>query len=513
MSSRTRNSMLNTVFGIGSHLFILLFTFFSRKIFIDVLGPTYLGLNTTFSNIVLMLSLTELGLGSSMVYFLYKPLAENDHKMVRIYQAFFRNIYNYIGIAITAIGFVLSFGLLFFVKSDLPTQEVQFFFILYLLATTVTYFLSYKKNLLLADQQNRVISVAHTIAKIAFEIAQITIILVTQSYVLYLLLFIVFNFTENLLISFYVDRKYPHLKQKEIEKLSSEQKKEVMIKVRDLFVQNISGFVVSSTDTLLISAFIDVAAVGLYGNYLVIINVLKTMFSQIFSSFTTSFGNLHASADVERCYGIYRKGQFLAFWFLSFTSIAFFILIQDFIFLWLYDGAVLATAIPFLIVLSYYVYGISVPSISIQNALGLYNADRNLMIVQAVINFILSIIFVNTIGVAGVILGTVLSTACIPMISKPYIIHNQVFGRSPKRYYKELFYGLLLTIIVGAGVYYLSSMISTGILFVDLIGKAIFTTASVNVLYVCIFYQTEEFQYYFTIVKNMLSKVLKKGSV
>lgn len=510
MESRKRNSMLNTVFGIGSQLIILLFTIVSRKIFTDLLGADYLGLNSLFANIVLMLSLTELGLGSSMVYFLYKPLAEKNDKMVRIYQNYFRNIYNWIGVILTLVGIIISF-FIGFISTDIPFRELQIYFILYMLGTTVTYFLSYKKNLLLADQKNRIISVAHTIAKIAFEIAQIILLLQTGSYFLYLLLFITFNFSENLLVSLYVDRKYPHLKGKERETLTRDQKIDVRSKVRDLFVQNISGFFISSTDNLLISTFVSTAATGMYANYIIIINVLKTMFSQIFSSFTTSFGNLHATSDLEHGYHIYKNAQFLAFWFLSFTSITFFVCIQDFMSVWMGSEYVLSLSIPFLICASYYVYGISVPSLSVQNALGLYNADKNIMVIQAVINFILSVVLVNVIGIGGVVLGTVVSTMCLPMISKPYIIHNQVFGRSPKAYYLELIKGFVLTLVVGVGLYVATRYISTPYMLLTVVIEALVCVVVINGLYIALFYRSEEFKYYYRLVEPMVKKVLRRG--
>lgn len=73
---KSQKSAINITVGILAQIIIVLLGFVTRKVFIDYLGNDANGLNNYFTNIVAMLSLVELGLGNSLLFSLYKPLAE-----------------------------------------------------------------------------------------------------------------------------------------------------------------------------------------------------------------------------------------------------------------------------------------------------------------------------------------------------------------------------------------------------------------------------------------------------
>ena len=70
---RTKNSLKNMYIGIFTQIIITLLGFISRKVLFDSLGESYLGVNGVLTNILSMLSLVEGGIGTSIVYNLYKP--------------------------------------------------------------------------------------------------------------------------------------------------------------------------------------------------------------------------------------------------------------------------------------------------------------------------------------------------------------------------------------------------------------------------------------------------------
>ena len=61
---------------------VLVIGFIAQRAFVDTLGLEYLGINGLFTNIITMLGIMELGLGSAIVYHLYRPLA--DHNVERV---------------------------------------------------------------------------------------------------------------------------------------------------------------------------------------------------------------------------------------------------------------------------------------------------------------------------------------------------------------------------------------------------------------------------------------------
>lgn len=71
------------------------------------LAADYLGINGLFSNILTMLSLAELGIGTAIVYALYKPLATDDRPQIASLVQFYGRCYRVIGIVVGIVGFCL----------------------------------------------------------------------------------------------------------------------------------------------------------------------------------------------------------------------------------------------------------------------------------------------------------------------------------------------------------------------------------------------------------------------
>ena len=75
---RVRQAGKNIFFGYISNFIILAMGLLQRDVFIRTLGRTLLGVNSLYTDILSMLSLAELGIGSALNYSLYKPVASGD---------------------------------------------------------------------------------------------------------------------------------------------------------------------------------------------------------------------------------------------------------------------------------------------------------------------------------------------------------------------------------------------------------------------------------------------------
>lgn len=504
--SRTKNSISNSLFGIMSYFITFIFAFISRKVFSVSLGSEFLGLNSFFSNIVSMLTITELGLSTAIIFFLYAPISKNDQKKIKAYIFFTKKLYMVIAAIISIIGIILTIFLDVFAETTLNMNTVRIYFLLYLASTVATYFYAYKKSILYADQKNRIVAIVHTVSKIAFETTQMIVIYLTKSYYFYLILLIISNFLENYVCSKYVDKYYPYLKNKENDDLSKLEKKDLYIKTKNLFIQNISSFIVTSTDNILISTFINVTTVGIYSNYVLLTSTLKTVFSQIFSAFTTSFGNLAVTESKEKSYIVFKNAYFFSFWFSSITCIMYLLLIQPFIALWMGDSYLFNYTVPILLSISYYVINMNVPAISVQNALGLHHVDKNIMMLQALFNLVLSILFVNFIGIQGIILGTIISTLLFPTLSKPYVIYKYVFEKKVAFYYFEWIKQAIVMSLTFVISYMIVSKIVISNLFVSFVVKAFLSFIIPNMIYIILFRKKEEFNYFKTLIFRIIHK-------
>ena len=273
-SSRTSKSIRNTIVALCEQGVYNIMSFLCRTVFIYTLGKTYLGFSGLFSDILTLLSLAELGVGTAILYSMYKPAATGDHRRVAALLNLYKKVYNTIGILITIIGLCLTpfWG---FLISDIPDMpEIPIIYLLYLLNTTASYFFVYKKSILITDQKSYISSLIYISTTTAQNILQIVFLLLTHNFIVYLIIQVVCTMANNIAISIYVDRHYSYLKEYKNEQLDKESKVAIYNNVKAMFVSKLSSAVVTSTDNLLISKFVSTIVLGLYSNY----TLFTTMF-------------------------------------------------------------------------------------------------------------------------------------------------------------------------------------------------------------------------------------------
>ena len=92
-NSRTRNATRNMMFGTLLKIYQMIVPFLMRTVMIYFMGVQYVGLNSLFTSILQVLNLAELGVGSAMVYSMYKPIAEEDTAticaLMRLYKIYY----------------------------------------------------------------------------------------------------------------------------------------------------------------------------------------------------------------------------------------------------------------------------------------------------------------------------------------------------------------------------------------------------------------------------------------
>ena len=508
MNSRAFNSMRNTTYAFASQGIVSIMAFITRTIFIYALGNTYLGLSGLFGDILTFLSLAELGVGTAIIYSMYKPLANDDKKMVSALVNLYGKIYFYMGIIVTTIGLSLTPFLSFFI-SDMPDiPELNLIYILYLLNTSLSYFFIYKKSMLIATQNSHIISIIQASVVLIQNILQITFLLIFKSFIIYLIIQIVCVLLNNICISIYVDRKYEYLKEYKKERVNKETKREILKNVSAMFLNKISSVIVTSTDNILISKFVSTIVLGYYSNYILFTNLVRQIFSKIFESITGGIGNLVSTESKEKSYETFEKIFFANFWIIAFISTMLFIMVNPFIELWLGKTYLLSMSIVFLICFNLYMRFIRDTSLTFIETCGLFWSIKWKCIFEAVINLISSILYLKyfKLGIAGVLLGTLTSNLLTNFWYEPYIIYKNKFNVSVKNYYIKFLRYTIVALVAG-GIAYLGCRINlTGNRIIEFGVDLILASIVINFIYFCCFFKTAEFKYF----KNIIIKVLKK---
>ena len=507
-NSRTKNSIRNSSFSIITQILTVIMDFIVKTIFIAVLGSEYLGVNGLFSNIITLLSLADLGIGVAIPYSLYKPLATGNKKKIQGLMNYYRKIYNVIGTVVLVVGLSLTPFLNFIIK-DMPDIEgLSLIYALFVTHSALSYFFVYKKFLIDSDQKGYIISKITFICSLGLNVTRVTLLLITKNYILYLFCSIVFVLIQNFWYSYKANQLYPYIKEKNKEVISSDDKKEISTNVKALLIYKIGNVITSGTDNIVISKYIGLIAVGIYSNYILIVNSLNNILQQLFNAITSSIGNLVVTNN-ERSKAIYEKLNFFNFYIYSLCSICLFILINPFMNIWLGQDYVLSFYVSLCLAINFYIAGMQSVTNSFRSAYGLFYKAKFRPIIMVIINLVVSIILVQFLGIPGVLIGTISSRLLTTAWLDPYVIYKYGFKDNVSQYYKKYMYYLIIVIASGAVLYGITSLF-IGKTILGWLLAAIVVFIVYNLIIFALFRKTEEFRYFLEKATTMIKKLKRK---
>jgi O-antigen/teichoic acid export membrane protein len=503
--SRTSKSIRNIKYALVGQASGLLISFISRMVFVKFLGAEYLGLNGLFANILSVLSLLELGFGSALVYSMYKPLANKDTEKVKALMELYKKGYTLIGISIGILGLLLTPFLSFFISEIPEMPYIEVIYLMFVLNSSITYFFSYKRSLIIADQKRYIATLYRYVFYFILNVLQIIALILTGNYFIYLGLLIINTLLENILISRKANNLYPFLREKKTNKLPVDEMKMIFRNVRAMMYHKVGSTIVMGTDNILISKFFGLVSVGLYSNYLLIINSLNTVFGLLFQSVTASIGNLGATEKSEKKRFIFNVIDIVGFWIFGFSSISLYILFNPFISLWIGSEFLFPIEIVFIIVINFYITGLRRSVLTFRDALGLFWNDRYKPIIEIVVNFVLSIVLAKLFGLIGIFLGTFISTLTVCFWVEPFVLYKYGFKSSVKSYFIRYIKHTILLFIIGY-VTWLISLLITDLSITGFLCKLVICVTVPNLLFIFVFWRTKEFQYLLSILKRRIKR-------
>ena len=509
--SRTKSSIRNFIFTIVSNFSAIVIGLISQKLFIEILGIEYMGINGLFTNIISLLGIVEMGVGTAIIYSLYGPLENDDRDIVSALMNFYKKTYNIIAFVVLLLGICITPFVQFFIKEVNVGINIKFVFIMFIIDIVCSYLLSYKRSILYADQKNYIINIVHIVYLVVMNFLQITCLYITKNYYVYLVIKIIMRISENIIISLVVNNKYSYLKKKNNSTLDKKIEKEIIKKVKSLFFHKIGGFVTNSTDNLIISKFLGLAVVGLYSNYYLIISSVTNLFGQAISAITPSIGHLLVLSDKKKNYEVFCRIRFANFWIATFSGTSILVLIQIFVQLWLGSEYVLPSVVIYVLVFNYFQKMMRNSYSAFKDAAGIFYEDRYVPILEAVLNIIFSIILVQLVGLCGVFIGTIISGLVLWCYSYPKLVYNKLFNRNYKKYIIETVKYILLFIMISVFTYILSLSINTMITSVlekFFINMLICMVVPNSIIYF-FFRKNDVFKYFANTFKSFLTNKIK----
>ena len=183
---RTKKALINSSVNIIAFIVAFIPNLIIRKIFLNTLGSEILGLNSLYSNIIGWLSIVELGIGSAIIYSLYKPYAEGDKSQIRAYIGFYASFYRKVGMIILIIGLLISPYLKLFIEGKIDLKVATIGFILSLLNSFISYMFSHKLCILNVAQEAYKITISTTISKLTITFLQIIMLKIYPNFIIFI---------------------------------------------------------------------------------------------------------------------------------------------------------------------------------------------------------------------------------------------------------------------------------------------------------------------------------------
>lgn len=505
MKNRTRSSMLNLTFGTINQTVSMLLNFLSRTIFIQTLGVGYLGINGLFADILMLLSLAELGLRTSMAYTFYKPLAEEDALKVALLTQFYRKVYHTIAVFVTIVGISLVPFLDYLVNLDEAIPYLKVYYLFFLGDIVASYFFVYKTSVIEADQKKYLITKYQMYVNVVKIALQVLVLLLTQNYFLYLTLQIASTLINNLLISKKATQLYPMIKERQ-GKLAPHERKNIFVNMRSMFIFKMSTTLMKGTDNILMSVLFGTIWVGIYSNYYLVITSLENFVSVIYMSITASLGNVIALEKPDKRLEIFGLTHTVSLMLTTFTTACLALLLNDFIYVWLGEEFVISTLFLSAAMLNFYLKMVTYPVQSFRQATGLYIQTRYVMLLAAILNLILSVLLAKIIGISGILFASALAQLLTYFWYEPRLLFQQYFEEGTSEYFLSIFKNLLTTFFLIA-VLLLILQNFTIDTWVSFFIKAFFV-AIISVIFIILtHHQRNEFK---QLVKR-LKKLIKKS--
>lgn len=499
---RTRKSFYNVITSVVTYAGMLVTAFAVQKALVETMGSDYNGINGLFSSIISMMSLADLGIGTAIIYHMYRPVAEKDREKINALLRFYKRCYIGISGVVLLIGIAVVFFLPLLVGNVEIPDSIYLIYVLFLADCLSSYFLAYKKSLLYADLMNYIPDAIYFLVYMVQNALQIYVLAAFQNYILFLIVKTMGKCISNLLISLYIRKKYPFTAEKSVSPIEKEVREDIVTKVKGLLCHKLGRMLVTGSDSIVLTGVLGIRVMSLYTNYHLVISGIMALLNKIFETLTNSVGNFLLDSDQERRLDIYRKIDFINFWFFGCVAAGMYAVLQPLITLWMGEDFLFDKTVVFVLVVSFYLEGMRASVNTFKEAAGIFHEDRRIPIIESVTNLAVSIALARLLGTAGVFLGTIISTAVSYLYSYPKYVCKPLFGMTYGRYVAMTVKRLAVLLVILGITEYCTAAMEQWNLWARLLCAGTSAVIIFHVIFLMLYGRSREFCYYIGLLKN-----------
>lgn len=509
VKSRTALSARNAGVSILVQIIVILLGFVTRTVFIAQLGVVMVGVNTVLTSLMALLALADLGINGALMYALYKPLREADTKTTAAIVQYAGRLFRWVAAIIAVIGIAALPFVHLLVQLDSPVEYLELYYVVLLADTVVGYLMLNRLVLLNADQKIYLTKTYSLVFNIIRAAAQILALMLVGSFLLFLVIQVIFTLLNNLFVYVRAGRIYPYIRTKATE-LDRAERASILRSTRAMMIYRVGGVVLNNSTTLLVSLIVGTVALGYYSNYLLIVGAAVMVVEVAFAAFTPSVGNLVASGDRRAARSVFDEMVLLSLLVHGAIALALVALIDDFVRLWLGQEFILPLPVVIVAVLNFYVVGTLMPLWSFRSATGLFRRTQFVMLVTAALCIALSLTFGPIFGLVAVVAAPTVARLVTGAWYEPWLLIRDHLAGRVLPYFALQIGALLLWSIVAAGAFAVGAVMPDDPLL-SLLGKALFIAIVVPLASWAVFRRTDAFVALLKRVRHLAGR-LRKGN-
>ena len=503
--NRTKNAGKNMGMEMLKNIYNILMPFVLRTAMIHCMGIEYTGLGGLFASIVDVLNLTELGVGSAMVFSMYKPIAEDDTEKLCALMNLYKKYYRIIGAVILIIGLGITPFIDKLIAGGYPSDvNIYILFVMNLMVTVASYWLfAYRTALLNAHQKNYVESRIDLIVSIIFSLLQLVSLFIFANYYIFLGLNLVRQIIANVMKAIASKKRYPYCTPRGV--LSKKETKNINGRIRDLFTSKLGSTITYSADTIVISSFLGLTILARYQNYYYIFTSVLAMVGIVYNSTRAGIGNSIICESKEKNLNDLKNFTFITCAISALCGSCFIGLYQPFIRLWVGEENLLDFRIPLLICIMFILRYFKQLLMTYKDAAGVWHQDRFRPLIAGIANLIMNLIMIQFWGLFGVLLSTIISEALIEI---PWLIWNifkTIFYTSSRTYLiKSLKYFLMIIVVLVASYFSTKYIADEGV--INIIIRLVISVSLPLIIIAVVFWKREELKVCIDLIKRMIKK-------
>lgn len=507
--SRTEYSAKNTTVAMFARIMAIVMGFTTRVVFTHTLSEAYVGINGLFTDILNVLALSELGIGTAITYALYKPISQKDIEKQKSLMHMYKIFYRIVALLVLGIGLLLIPFLGIFVEETFQIENLILLYVLYLANSVVSYLLIYKRTLLDAYQLSYIGVVCQTVFLVIQNVLQVIILLKTKNFLLFVLVLLICTLCNNVTISIKANRLFPFLKEKNVAKLDKEEKNGIYRNIRAMLMHKVGNVVVTNTDNLLLSSLVGIVSVGIYSNYFLVIGSVRQVLNQAFQGITASVGNLGTEGNKERVRHIFETAFFIGQWMFGFAVICLYEILPPFVEISFGPQYLFSKEVTWILCINFYLTGMRQATLVFRDSLGLFWYDRFKSVAEAVINLVVSLFLGYYMGVAGVFLGTLVSTVTTSLWVEPFVLYKYKLQVPVRFYFFKYIKYVVITGLAWVSTDYLCKLVS-GPVFKQCFLKLLLCMIVPNIIYLLSYLRAKEFRAVLDKIKVLYQSHKKK---